>query len=84
MNAQPHQLSKIGEFGIWELVPQVATITVGVLDMWTNFFQREAEDLVLLFQYTDGDSRGCVLSALSGFQDNPCHNPYTGWFEIVT
>lgn len=60
MNAQPHQLSKIGEFGIWELVPQVATITVGVLDMWTNFFQREAEDLVLLFQYTDGDSRGCV------------------------
>lgn len=36
VNAEPHQLSEIGELGIWELVPQVAIITIGVLDMWTT------------------------------------------------
>ena len=47
MNAKSHQKPELGDLG---LIPQVADVTVRILNVWTSVFQAVAEDLVLLLE----------------------------------
>lgn len=56
----------------------MATVAVGMLDVWINSFQGEAGSLVFLFEGAAGRQQGMYSLDLSGFWEDLNRFPHAG------